>query len=212
MFFGIYKCFCSSVIWLLVFFARSSNAISYNLLFVCFVVLPPLLIYNWYVTLCKFKVYKVMICHLYILWNDYHSYISECVYNYTFEWKLKCCFPCSWLHNVMQNMWNALVLRRSVTKKRTETLQSCHVRSQNQFYLIECASIFCHWIFIHYVKKEAATTKGNGHVQDNWGSLMTLGGLAASASKSLHLCDMKPSFSSVHLKIHQLRYFYLVLI
>ena len=37
---------------------------------------PALLRYNWHVTLCKFKVYSVMIWITYILQNDYHNNVS----------------------------------------------------------------------------------------------------------------------------------------
>ena len=32
--------------------------------------------YNWCITLCKSKVYNVMIWYMYILWNDYYNKIS----------------------------------------------------------------------------------------------------------------------------------------
>lgn len=53
----------------------------------------------------------------------------------------------------MQNTWSALVPRKSVTKKRTETLQSCHVRSQDQFSLI----VFIFSIDFMNLCEEAAT-------------------------------------------------------
>ena len=39
---------------------------------------PPqaLLKYNWHITLCKFKVYSVVIWYMYILQNDYHSKVG----------------------------------------------------------------------------------------------------------------------------------------
>jgi len=39
---------------------------------------PPVYIvrFNWHTTLCKFKVYSMMIWYIYILWNDCHNEIS----------------------------------------------------------------------------------------------------------------------------------------
>ena len=122
---------------------------------------------------------------MYILRNDYHNKVSWYGHNSAFEGKLKCfSFSFSWSHNVMQNMWNALVLRKSVTKKRTETLQSCHVRSQNPFALVECISIF----FTGYYVSHKEAGEGGYYAQDSKGWV--------SASKTLHLWDMKCSFSS----------------
>ena len=33
--------------------------------------------YNWHITLCKFKMYNVMIWYLFILWNDYYSKLVD---------------------------------------------------------------------------------------------------------------------------------------
>lgn len=59
--------------------------------------------------------------NMYIMRNAYQNNIGS--HDSTFEWKLKYFFSFSWSHSVMQSTLNALVLRRSVTKKRTEILQ-----------------------------------------------------------------------------------------
>ena len=45
---------------------------------------PVLLIYNWHVTFCKFKVYNVMIWNIYVWRNVYHSKVSWHILHLTF--------------------------------------------------------------------------------------------------------------------------------
>ena len=42
-----------------------------------------LLRYNWHKTLCKFKVYNVMIWYMYMLWNNDHNKVSWHIYHLT---------------------------------------------------------------------------------------------------------------------------------
>ena len=60
---------------------------------------PDLLRYNWHITLCKFKVYSVVILYVYILHNDYPSEVI----NTFITWHSYKCFWWELLKSTLSN-------------------------------------------------------------------------------------------------------------
>lgn len=61
--------------------------------------IPALLRYNWNTPLCEFKVYSVLISHIYILQNNYHCSVNTYIKS----------------HNISFWLWEYLISTYSAT-------------------------------------------------------------------------------------------------